>query len=106
MTSVNGPRGLLRLAGSRWLRLACRGLSRPGWGVPVTEAMTVSDARNRRSARRGGKGARAAGRAADHVERVRERDPQRVLPGQGGGGADDLADRVIGAQQRPDLLLG
>src|SRR5512135_3020366 len=54
----------------------------------------------------GEKGPRAADRAADHVERVRERDPQRVLPGQGGGGADDLADRVVGAQQRPDLLLG
>src|SRR5512135_571684 len=42
MTSVNGPRGLSRLAGSaalagsRRLRLACRGLSRPGRGVPVT----------------------------------------------------------------------
>src|SRR5260370_31202923 len=112
MIRVEGAGGFLRLAGSaalageRWLRLAWGGLSRPGLYWLVTAAMTRSAARSSLSGRRGGKGARAADRAAHHVQRIDEGDPQRVLTGQRCGRADQLADRVVGAQQRPDFLLG
>src|ERR1035438_1691318 len=109
MTGVSGPRGAGRfagpaaLAGQRWLRLAWRGLLRPCRSGLVTEAMISRDARVIWS---GGKGARVPDRAAHGARGADERDPQRVLAGERGGGADHLPDGVTGAQQRPDLLLG
>jgi hypothetical protein len=104
MIRVNGVvRGAARRAGSaglagyRVLRLAWRGFDRPGRARVVTAAIRLSEARRSRSARRGGKRARNPDRAADDVERVDEADPQRVLPRQRGGRADQLADGVVGA---------
>jgi len=111
MTRVNGVvrrlgrcAGSAGLAGYLLLRLAWRGLDRPGRARVVTAAMRASEARRSRSARRGGKRARVPDRAADDVEGVGEADPQRVFGRQRGGGADQLADGLIGTQQRPDFL--
>src|SRR5260370_8039389 len=68
--------------------------------------MTRSAACSRLSGRRGGEGGRVAYRAAYYVQRIDEGDPQGVLAGERGGGADQLADGVVGAQECPDLLLG
>ena len=88
MTRVNGVvRGADRFAGSAGLagylvlRLAWRGLDRPGRARVVTAAMRASEARRSRSARRGGKRARGPDRAADDIQRVDKADPQRVLAG-------------------------
>ena len=103
MTGVSGPRGAGRfagpaaLAGQRWLRLAWRGLFRPCRSGLVTGAMISRDARVIWS---GGKGARVPGRAAHCAGRAGERDPQRVLAGGRGGGADQLPDGVTGASAR------
>jgi len=68
----------------------------------MAEAMTSSQARRTSSrVRRGGESARVSDRGAYRVERVDEGDAQGVLFGEGGGGADQVADGVVVAQQRP-----
>src|SRR5690349_4303135 len=52
----------------------------------------------------GGKG-RASGPAADDADRPLELDPVRAGARVRGGGADQGADRVVGEQVAPDLLL-
>ncbi len=86
------------------LRLACRGLDRPGRSRPVTAAMTPRDAVTSRASRSGGKRTRLSDRAAHDVEGVDEADPQRVLAGQRRRGGGQVPDCLVGAQQRPDLL--
>src|SRR6516162_4834588 len=52
----------------------------------------------------GGK-SRVGDPAADGADGPLEPDPVRVDAGRGGGGADQGADRVVGQEVAPDLLL-
>ena len=53
-----------------------------------------------------GESGRVADRAANRVKRGDEGQPQRISVGQVGCCADQLADRVVGAQQCPQFLFG
>src|ERR1700687_4591395 len=55
--------------------------------------------------RAGGPGAGDGGPAADDADRPLELDPVRIGARVRGGGADQGADRVVGEQVAPDLLL-
>src|SRR5579863_5480861 len=69
----------------------------------VMSAMTRARAVRACSACSGGK-SRADG-PADDAQGALEPDPVRVDPGAGGGSADQGAERVVGQQVAPDLLL-
>src|ERR1700722_17035355 len=66
--------------------------------------MLLMTSASRAGARSGGKG--RAGGPADDPQRAGELDPVRVNARGGGGGADQGADRVVGQQVTPQLLLG
>src|SRR5215471_19897751 len=66
----------------------------------VMSAMTRA-----RAARACSGGKSRADGPADDAQGALEPDPVRVDPGAGGGGADQGAERVVGQQVAPDLLL-